>query len=381
MKNLLFLFSLLFWVVSFGQSSNTCSLTGTLLNCKDSTKLYLVNLDSANLVTPITVINGTFSYQFKLTHPSRFMVHNERNQYDFRDRKFIWLEPSDIKLSGDFEFLKRLQVEGSASNLVSEKYNQMLDVANKQTNLLQEQMNLKPEKEKQDYQHKIDSLNKGLSNEIARFLITHKDSYVSLSELHLECYSAFRHLDKMQIRNVFANFSKEFQESEKGVQIKKYSELPEPPIVGDFAPEIIQLSSSGDTVRLSDFRGKYVLLDFWSSSCAPCRGESKWLRIIYKEYHSLGFEILGVSGDNIKQNWIAAMQHDSIPWKNVSDLKGWKNEAFLRYDIKYIPQKFLINPEGIIIKDEKLIGCEPVLKNILGEIFNHKNDVQEKLLH
>ena len=117
------------------------------------------------------------------------------------------------------------------------------------------------------------------------------------------------------------------------------------------------------------------MLEFWASDCAPCRGSNKWLRKIYSKYNPKGFEILGVSGDNIKKRWTDAIAKDSIPWQNISDLKGWYNEAFLLYDIKYIPNNFLINPEGIIIKDRTGFCSESVLDHLLGEKLEKKNSL------
>lgn len=355
------------------QNRNTCYLTGTITNTKDSTVLYLVNLDSLYLVDSVVVFNGDFKHKLQLTHPSKFVLHNKRDQYEFRDRKFIWLEPSEISLNGDFEFLKNLQVNGSVSNMEFEKYHQLLDGANKRINKLEEQIHFKSEGEKVTEQIIIDSLKKELSNEIVHFMIEHKNSYVSLSELHSECYLAFRHLTKEQIKNVYNNLLNELRFTVKGNEIKKYMELPEPPKVGDMAPEIIQVTPSGDTVGLSDFKGKYVLLDFWSSSCGPCRGEFKWLRKAYDKFSPKGLVILGVSGDNNKKKWVDAIKHDSIFWINISDLKGWQNEAFLLYDIKRIPDKFLINPDGRIIKDGFWFSSESITDHVLGEIFEKKN--------
>jgi len=354
------------------QNRNTCRLTGTIVNCKDSTILYLANLDSINFVDSIIVVNGTFSHKLHLTHPTTFVLHNKRDQYEFRDRKFIWLEPSEIIINGDFEFLKKLQVNGSVSNMEFETYHQLLDEANKRINNLEEQIHFKSEVEKVSEQVKIDSLKKELSNEIENFMIENKNSYVSLSELHSECYLAFRHLTKEQINNVYNNLSNELKITVKGNEIKKYMELPEPPKIGDMAPEIIQVTPSGDTVRLSDLKGKYILLDFWSSSCGPCRGQFKSLRKIYSKYNPKGLEIIGVSGDNNKQKWVDAIKHDSISWINISDLKGWKNEAFLMYDIKGIPDKFLVNPDGMIIKDRIGLNSEYSIDYILSNIFEMK---------
>ena len=304
-----------------------------------------------------------------LTRPGIFLLHNKLNRLEFRERKFLWLEPSEILINGDFNFLKNLKVNGSVSQLDFENYNHLLDSMNKRINNLQEQIHFKTDAKKLTDQAKIDSLKKELGSQIVQYLIAHKNSHVTLSTLHSECYLAFRHLNKEEIKSVYNNLSDELQSTEKGLEIKKYAELPEPPKVGDMAPEIIQLTPSGDTIKLADFKGKYVLVDFWSSSCGPCRGEFKWLKKGYHKYHSQGLEIIGVSGDNNKQRWEQAIKHDSIPWINISDLKGWKNEAFLGYDRKSIPNIFLLNPDGLIIKDRTWFCSESLPNQVLDEIF------------
>lgn len=369
MKKLIYILAFISLIAVSCTNRNECKINGTLENTEDSTMLYLADYETFKLVDSIKVVNGTFSYKMPITHPGLFLLHNKRNRYEFRDRKFLWLEPSDITINGDFNFLKSLKVNGSVSQFEFEKYNHLLDSANKRINQLKEQIHFKTEAEKLIDESKIESLKKELGNQIAQYLIAHNNSYVTLSTLHSESYLAFQHLNKEEIKSVYNNLPDDLQSTEKGLEIKKYAELPEPPKVGDMAPEIIQLTESGDTIKLTDFKGKYVLLNFWSSSCGPCRGDFKWLKKVYHKYHPQGLEIIGVSGDNNKQKWEEAINHDSIPWINISDLKGWKNEAFLLYDIKIIPNKFLINPDGLIIKDRIWLSSESITNHLLGEIF------------
>ncbi len=370
---LILLSSLIFLIVSCSHDKNEGHLTGKLENAPEAATLFLADWESKTLFDSIQMTNGRIDYKFKIPHPKYFLLHNARNQYEFRDKKFIWLEPNDIKIKGDFNFMKNITLEGSTSQSEFENYNILVDNANKRINKLKGQIYFKNDEEKKIDTLKIESISKNLSDSIVDFMTNHTSSYVTLSLLHAESYLAFRHLNKKQIHNVYDKLLDELKKSEQGIEIKKYMELPEPPKIGDLAPEIIQVTPSGDTVRLSDFKGKYVLLDFWSSSCGPCRGQFKWLRKVYSKYSPKELEIIGVSGDYNKRNWIDAIKHDSIPWINISDLKGWKNEAFLVYDVKFIPDKFLVNPDGLIIKDRMLLGCEPTTDQILGEIFDKKN--------
>lgn len=351
MKSQLTFLLFLILVISCSNDKKICHLTGRLENAPDTTTLFLADWEKGTLLDSIQIINGDLDYKFKLSHPKKILLHNKRNQYDFRDRKYIWLEPSEIKINGNFEFLKSLKIVGSNPQTEFENYNLLVDNATKQINEIKEQIHFKTDEEKKMDAIKIELLQANLSDSIVDFMIKYPDSYVTLFSLHDECYLAFRHLNKKQISKVYNNLTENLKGLNQGIEIKKYMELPEPPKVGDLAPEIVQLTPNGDTIKLSDYRGKYVLLDFWSSSCGPCRADSKWWRKIYKKYNPKGFEILGVSGDNNKNSWTQAIEQDSISWINISDLKGWKNEAFLLYDIKFIPNNFLINPEGIIIKE------------------------------
>ncbi|WP_082063689.1 TlpA disulfide reductase family protein [Draconibacterium sediminis] len=346
-----------------------CNLTGTLKNAPDKTTLFLVDMESRILVDSIQVVNGEFNYSLPLSHPQYFLLHNQRNKQPFRDMKYVWLEPGQIIINGDFEFLKNSTIVGSTSQNEFEAYSKLVDNATKEINKMQEELYFKsPEDQKAD-SLLIEELKSNLSDGIVGFISNHSDSYVALNILHSESYLAFRHLKKDQIKYAFNSLFSELRESEKGIEIEKYIELPEPPKVGDLAPEIMQVTPTGDTIKLSDYRGKYVLIDFWSSSCGPCRADFKWLKKIYSKYKPKGLEIVGISADHDKNSWTNAIRQDSISWINVSDLKGWKNEAFLRYDVKFIPQNYLVNPDGKIIKYR--LCSESYADYELGQIFEN----------
>lgn len=119
--------------------------------------------------------------------------------------------------------------------------------------------------------------------------------------------------------------------------------------IGQPAPEIIALTPDGKPLKLSDFKGKFVLLDFWASWCAPCRQENPNLVNQYKLFKNKNFTILGFSLDENPESWAKAIKDDKLTWNHVSELKQWDAESALLYNVNALPASFIINPEGIII--------------------------------
>ena len=127
--------------------------------------------------------------------------------------------------------------------------------------------------------------------------------------------------------------------------------------VGDKAPEIQMRDPQGNIRKLSDLKGKVVLIDFWASWCRPCRMENPNVVRTYSQYKDAafkngdGFEVFSVSLDQNKAAWQKGILQDKLTWENhVSDLQSWRNAAAQQYNVNSIPATFLLDGEGIIIK-------------------------------
>ncbi len=137
--------------------------------------------------------------------------------------------------------------------------------------------------------------------------------------------------------------------------------------IGAEAPDFAQATPEGKLLKLSDLRGKVVLIDFWASWCGPCRRENPNVVRMYNVYKDKGFEILGVSLDRDRQRWLDAIQADGLTWPHVSDLQQWSNAAAQLYGVNSIPHTVLLDKEGRILA-RNLRG--EALERKLAEIFN-----------
>jgi peroxiredoxin len=138
--------------------------------------------------------------------------------------------------------------------------------------------------------------------------------------------------------------------------------------VGSVAPDFTVKTPDDKPISLSEFRGRYVLVDFWASWCRPCRIQNPALVLLYQKFKGPRFEIFGVSLDQRQESWVQAIQTDGLTWKHGSDLGYWNSAPAKLYEVSSIPYSLILDPEGKIVA-KNLHGTE--LEAKLAELLGH----------
>ena len=143
----------------------------------------------------------------------------------------------------------------------------------------------------------------------------------------------------------------------------------ETPGVGDVAPDFKAPSPNGEFVTLNQAKGKFTVIDFWASWCKPCRNQSPELVELYNTYKSQGVNIVSVSLDRSNKRWLDAIEDDGLNWTHVSNLKHWQDPIAKEYNVRSIPELFLVDDSGIVIaRSHDLASIKSILKNATSNL-------------
>lgn len=121
------------------------------------------------------------------------------------------------------------------------------------------------------------------------------------------------------------------------------------PKIGDKAPEIAIRDNDGRIQKLSNLKGKVVLVDFWASWCMPCRNSNKEIAPIYNRFARKGFEIYGISLDHAPAAWHQAIAKDGISWLQVMEPGGWEAPTATAWKVEQLPTSYLLDKNGVVI--------------------------------
>ncbi|MES2829353.1 MAG: AhpC/TSA family protein [Bacteroidota bacterium] len=264
------------------------------------------------------------------------------------DQLKIYLHQGTINLSA-ISALSNGQITGSSINTDYLILNRLLAPITEQKNIISNQFKAGLDHVAANLLNRqIDSLGIIEKHISWKFIQDHSDSYYSLISLAEYGGSS---LDEDHTTALYNGLSNEIRNTSFGKKFGQYLKDDKTLIIGTKAPEFTQNDTAGRPISLSNFRGKYVLLNFWASWCGPCRDENPYIRELYQNFKNRYFTILGVSLDGAdgKAAWIKAINDDNLMWTQVSDLKHWNNKVSTLFCVTAIPKNFLIDPNGIII--------------------------------
>jgi len=193
------------------------------------------------------------------------------------------------------------------------------------------------------------------------FVDRYPRSYLSM--FALVRYAGFEE-NLLQIEKTFYQLPHWAVNSADGIILAERIEGSKKASKGKPAPIFSQPDKTGIIFKLDQFKGKFILIDFWASWCGPCRKEHPALIKLQKQFNNKNLEVISISLDDSKSSWLAAIKADQLNWMQLSDLKGFRNTAALLYGVQTIPSNFLINPVGLIIAKNVSI---PVLNSILEQ--------------
>jgi peroxiredoxin len=334
-----------------------------------------------SVIDSAKIANGGFTFTVPYEEPSRYMFYSKyeaKKKGGYAPYGILIANSGTVNIKADMETLAKSVITNAPEN---DMYNAFAleGTANRQK--VMDQLNEKYgagviknlKKTDVQYSEVIKYYNElsaeNNSKEVVRletFIKAHHNAFASIYLLN----AAASTIPAAKAESLYSMVGSKYKGTSYGTNIIKVIEAGKLTALGKIAPGFEQPDTSGKIVKLSDFRGQYVLVDFWASWCIPCREENPNIVNAYRKFHGKGFNVLGVSLDQPgkKDAWLKAIHNDHLTWTQVSDLKFWNNAVAKLYGIQTIPQNFLLDKEGKVIAVN--IKGEELNKRLL-EIFHN----------
>ncbi len=313
--NKIILLSLMACNIAIAQKKNF-TLTGKTSNIKDGTYLYLRDLVNGGEIDSALVNSNSFKFDTELNESVVYTMLFTKDRQNFKE---VWIENSKMTFDASNGDFKKAKITGSRNQRLFEEMQDYI------------------------YSNVENESKENIQKKKVSFIESHPNSVVSAYLLH-----GNRELNKEEAFILFANLSDEVKQNSLGKKIAKNLEN-NIATIGEEFPDFKVQNNKDEMKQISELTGKLTLLQFWSSTCSGSRMINPNLKGIYKKYNSDGFQIIGISRDRNKENWISAIEDDNLPWPQLSNLNSWEGEVFQAYGISSTPSNVLIDGQGIII--------------------------------